>query len=190
MTLLPRKQSAAAEDSGGGGIRTHGTREGTLVFKTSAFNRSATPPNYRHRHNNGEPDVSRPAPGGAERVGFEPTMSLLDPYSLSRGAPSASSATSPVLRRRPVAALRAAEKNTCLPVYAQTRATGPTYASRASAPLVISISSFVIASCRARLYFSRRSRNSSSALDVALSIATMRAPCSAALDSRRARQTS
>jgi hypothetical protein len=29
---------------GGGGIRTHGPRERTPVFKTGAFNRSATPP--------------------------------------------------------------------------------------------------------------------------------------------------
>ncbi len=29
---------------GGGGIRTPDTRKGMLVFKTSAFNRSATPP--------------------------------------------------------------------------------------------------------------------------------------------------
>ena len=29
---------------GGGGIRTPDTREGMLVFKTSAFNHSATPP--------------------------------------------------------------------------------------------------------------------------------------------------
>ena len=30
--------------SGGGGIRTHGTPEGSTVFKTVAFVRSATPP--------------------------------------------------------------------------------------------------------------------------------------------------
>jgi hypothetical protein len=30
--------------SGGGGIRTRGALSRTLVFKTSAFNRSATPP--------------------------------------------------------------------------------------------------------------------------------------------------
>ena len=33
-----------AEIGGGGGIRTHGTREGTLVFETSLFNHSSTPP--------------------------------------------------------------------------------------------------------------------------------------------------
>ena len=33
--------------SGQGGIRTHGTREGPPVFKTGAFNRSATCPNAR-----------------------------------------------------------------------------------------------------------------------------------------------
>ena len=32
---------------GGGGIRTHGPRERTPVFKTGAFNRSATPPGVR-----------------------------------------------------------------------------------------------------------------------------------------------
>ena len=31
-------------NSGGGGIRTHGAREGTSVFKTDAFDHSATPP--------------------------------------------------------------------------------------------------------------------------------------------------
>ncbi len=35
---------AAKKYNGGGGIRTHGTLAGTLVFKTSAFSRSATPP--------------------------------------------------------------------------------------------------------------------------------------------------
>ena len=29
---------------GGGGIRTHGTRKGSTVFKTASFNRSDTPP--------------------------------------------------------------------------------------------------------------------------------------------------
>src|SRR5687768_16960012 len=33
-----------AISNGGGGIRTHGTLAGTPVFKTGAFNRSATPP--------------------------------------------------------------------------------------------------------------------------------------------------
>lgn len=31
-------------NGGGGGIRTHGTREGTTVFKTAPINRSGTPP--------------------------------------------------------------------------------------------------------------------------------------------------
>ena len=31
-------------DGGGGGIRTHDGREPMPVFKTGAFNRSATPP--------------------------------------------------------------------------------------------------------------------------------------------------
>ena len=30
--------------SGGGGIRTHGTRERSTVFKTAPINRSGTPP--------------------------------------------------------------------------------------------------------------------------------------------------
>ena len=38
---MPRGPSGIG---GGGGIRTPGTREGTSVFKTGAFNHSATPP--------------------------------------------------------------------------------------------------------------------------------------------------
>jgi len=65
----------------------------------------------------------------------------------------------------------------------------PNYAfSSASAPLVMSRISIVMAFWRARLYSSVRSSISSSALEVALSMATIRAPCSAAFDSRRARQ--
>ncbi len=37
-------QSAGRTFGGEGGIRTHGPREGTPVFKTGAFNRSATSP--------------------------------------------------------------------------------------------------------------------------------------------------
>jgi len=59
--------------------------------------------------------------------------------------------------------------------------------SSASAPVVMSRISIVMALWRARLYSSVRSSISSSALDVALSMATMRAPCSAALDSSSAR---
>src|SRR5690606_12421141 len=59
----------------------------------------------------------------------------------------------------------------------------------ALARLVISMISVVMADWRARLYFRRRSRRSSSAFDVALSIATMRAPCSAAFDSSSTRQS-
>jgi hypothetical protein len=43
-TLLLGVGVAAELAGGGGGIRTHGPREGTPVFKTGAFNRSATPP--------------------------------------------------------------------------------------------------------------------------------------------------
>ena len=32
------------DDGGGGGIRTHGRLSPTSVFKTGAFNHSATPP--------------------------------------------------------------------------------------------------------------------------------------------------
>ena len=31
-------------NGGGGGVRTHGTRERTTVFKTAPINRSGTPP--------------------------------------------------------------------------------------------------------------------------------------------------
>ena len=34
------------DDGGGGGIRTPDGRKPMLVFKTSAFNRSATPPRH------------------------------------------------------------------------------------------------------------------------------------------------
>ena len=33
------------QNGGGGGIRTHGTRERSTVFKTAPINRSGTPPN-------------------------------------------------------------------------------------------------------------------------------------------------
>src|SRR5262249_14727531 len=38
---------AKGASGGGGGIRTHGPREGPAVFKTAAFDRSATPPRPR-----------------------------------------------------------------------------------------------------------------------------------------------
>lgn len=38
------RSTAFQEASGGGGIRTPDTRKRMLVFKTSAINRSATPP--------------------------------------------------------------------------------------------------------------------------------------------------
>ena len=41
---LRRFGTTALETGGEGGIRTHGPREGTPVFKTGAFNRSATSP--------------------------------------------------------------------------------------------------------------------------------------------------
>lgn len=44
-----------------GGIRTHGTREGTAVFKTAAFNHSATSPHSPsdHHYRGGSLSVSR-----------------------------------------------------------------------------------------------------------------------------------
>ena len=42
--LLWARAVAATIRSGGGGIRTRGPRERTPVFKTGAFDRSATPP--------------------------------------------------------------------------------------------------------------------------------------------------
>jgi hypothetical protein len=57
----------------------------------------------------------------------------------------------------------------------------------ASAPETISISSFVIAACRVRLYCSVKRLIMSSELRVALSIAVMRAACSPAWLSSSAR---
>ncbi len=48
---------------GGGEIRTHGTLAGTTVFKTAAFNHSATPPYFDFY---------------AEEVGLEPTDGVLN----------------------------------------------------------------------------------------------------------------
>src|SRR5512143_3997957 len=59
----------------------------------------------------------------------------------------------------------------------------------ASAPLTISMSSFVTAAWRARLYWRGSIEIISSAFFVADSMALMRAPCSEAADSRRARHT-
>ena len=52
----PRFSAAGAtghEFGGEGEIRTHGSCEGTPVFKTGAFNRSATSPLWVHRRNSG-----------------------------------------------------------------------------------------------------------------------------------------
>lgn len=49
-SLRCRRRHARANASGQGGIRTHGTREGPPVFKTGAFNRSATCPNESRTH--------------------------------------------------------------------------------------------------------------------------------------------
>ena len=41
---LKKSPSQVTLNGGGSGIRTHGTREGTTVFKTAPINRSGTPP--------------------------------------------------------------------------------------------------------------------------------------------------
>lgn len=41
---LDRENAFARASGGGGGIRTHGGRSPTSVFKTGAINHSATPP--------------------------------------------------------------------------------------------------------------------------------------------------
>ena len=48
------ERTESLDFGGGGGIRTHGGVAPSLVFKTSALNRSATPPakNFRTRRNN------------------------------------------------------------------------------------------------------------------------------------------
>lgn len=60
------------------------------------------------------------------------------------------------------------------------------YPLRASAPLTISISSFVMDDWRALLYFRRRSRRISVALSDALVMEIIRAPCSEATESHSA----
>ena len=42
----PDANASGFFDCGGKGIRTPGTREGTTVFKTAAFDRSAIPPDF------------------------------------------------------------------------------------------------------------------------------------------------
>ena len=48
IVIYPKRTKKATIDGGlnggGGGIRTHGTRERTTVFKTAPINRSGTPP--------------------------------------------------------------------------------------------------------------------------------------------------
>ena len=51
--ILPPIRSVGPMNTGGGGeIRTLGGLSPSLVFKTSAFNRSATPPEAGMLHNN------------------------------------------------------------------------------------------------------------------------------------------
>ena len=114
-------------------------------------------------------------------------------YSLSRGAPSAARPPLPLR-------LRDASRRTFRLHFTTSANAGKIArfdaprcgfypASSALAPETISMISVVIADCRARLYFSFRLRRKSSALEVALSMATMRAPCSAAFDSSSTRHT-
>lgn len=42
--MIPSSQAPQPSSNGGGGIRTRDTPKGIPVFKTGAFNRSATPP--------------------------------------------------------------------------------------------------------------------------------------------------
>ena len=44
--LISKDNVAEGDVGGGGGIRTHGGREPTPVFKTGAFDHSATPPRF------------------------------------------------------------------------------------------------------------------------------------------------
>lgn len=53
---------------GRGGIRTHGTVAGTLVFKTSSLNRSDTLP--RSAKNRGDYSSLQGKPQGCQRAGF------------------------------------------------------------------------------------------------------------------------
>jgi hypothetical protein len=54
---LNPQPEAAVQVGGGGGIRTHGRREPSVVFKTTALNHSATPPRLKHTQRSG---LSRP----------------------------------------------------------------------------------------------------------------------------------
>ena len=50
MTDARPCESLKKRDGGGGGIRTHGRVAPTTIFKTVAFNRSATPPHLKYRN--------------------------------------------------------------------------------------------------------------------------------------------
>ena len=43
-SIIADPSTLVNNDGGGGGIRTHGTRMGSTVFKTASLNRSDTPP--------------------------------------------------------------------------------------------------------------------------------------------------
>jgi hypothetical protein len=70
-----RRLPAHVHACGEGGIRTHGTREGSTVFETARFNHSRTSPAciYSSRKPAGWGKEALPLPV-AERVGFEPTV--------------------------------------------------------------------------------------------------------------------
>src|SRR6266545_6664736 len=65
------------ENGGGGGIRTHGGLTPTAVFKTAAFNRSATPPHSSIRPWRRPPGCGRRrAPCGRTALGIRRSTSL------------------------------------------------------------------------------------------------------------------
>src|SRR5690606_6140054 len=73
--------------SGGGGIRTHGTPEGTLVFETSPFDHSGTPPNGRQNlRTPGRRRGEGPAKKGRARTGTGPADPSRTPSGAREGA--------------------------------------------------------------------------------------------------------
>ena len=67
-----------SQNSGGGGIRTHGTLSGPPVFETAPFGRSGTPPRGSQR--SGERSAEPAGPQyETEKEGFEPSMEAFTP---------------------------------------------------------------------------------------------------------------
>lgn len=132
--------------------------------------------------------TNRPNPNPSVKIGSERQSRVPLPGTLSRdSAASSGNRLGPHSgsHTRPQGADAKSERGSFVPELHRLDHPSP----RASAPLVMSRISIVMAFWRSRLYVMRRSSRRSSALDVALSIATIRAPCSAALDSSSARQT-